>query len=124
LFTISQAKYLSKNEDFMETITKYTVAEVLDKWSNQTGVKMTQSNLADKLGISKQQIGQLKNKPIPTKYNYKIESFIKNTKKDGVTLDYYPDVKASCGTGNYIETETKEQIAIPQQVKFRKSKAS
>lgn len=99
----------------METITKYTVTEILEKWSSQTGVKMTQSNLADKLGISKQQIGQLKNKPIPAKYNSKIESFIKNTKKDCVTLDFYPDVKASCGTGNYIETETKEQIIIPQQ---------
>lgn len=99
----------------METITKYTVAEVLNKWSNQTGVKMTQSNLADKLGMSRQQIGQLKNKPIPMKYNSKIETFITNTKKEGIILDFYPDVKASCGTGNYIETETKEQIVISPQ---------
>ena len=102
----------------METITKYTVTEILDRWSSQTGVKMTQSNLADKLGISKQQIGQLKNKPIPAKYNSKIESFIKNAKKDGVTLDFYPDVKASCGTGNYKETEIKElQEVVIEKVK-------
>lgn len=100
----------------METITKYTVAEVLNKWSSQTGVKMTQSNLADKLGMSKQQIGQLKDKHIPTKYNTKIESFLHSNKATGITLDYYPDVKASCGNGNYIETETKEQIIISPQV--------
>ena len=99
----------------METITKYTVPEILEKWSSQTGIKMTQAALADKLGISKQQIGQLKNKPIPIKYNSKIESFIKDVKKEGITLDFYPDVQASCGKGNYIDTETKEQIVIPLQ---------
>lgn len=99
----------------METITKYTVPEILEKWSSQTGIKMTQAALADKLGISKQQIGQLKNKPIPIKYNSKIESFIKDVKKEGITLDFYPDVQASCGKGNYIDTETKEQIVVPLQ---------
>lgn len=34
---------------------------------------------------------------------------------EGIKLDYYPDVKASCGNGNYIDTETKEQIVIPPQ---------
>lgn len=36
-------------------------------------------------------------------------------KAEGIRLDYYPDVKASCGNGNYIDTEAKEQIVIPPQ---------
>lgn len=36
-------------------------------------------------------------------------------KTEGIKLDYYPDVKASCGKGNYIDTEAKEQIIIPPQ---------
>lgn len=36
-------------------------------------------------------------------------------KAEGIRLDYYPDVKASCGNGNYIESEAKEQIVIPPQ---------
>lgn len=38
-----------------------------------------------------------------------------SAKAKGVRLDFYPDVKASCGKGNYIETETKEQIVVPPQ---------
>lgn len=46
---------------------------------------------------------------------YNISLTNETQKAEGIKLDYYPDVKASCGKGNYIDTETKEQIVVPLQ---------
>lgn len=45
------------------------------------------------------------------------EAFLsgKQILQEYVTLDYYPDVMASCGKGNYIDTVTKEKLTIPLQ---------
>lgn len=47
--------------------------------------------------------------------HYNIILLNESAKTEGIKLDYYPDVKASCGNGNYINTEAKEQIVIPPQ---------
>ena len=60
----------------MKTITQYTVQEVLNEWSKHAGAEMTQSDLARALNMNRQQIGALKTKPIPTKYNDKIENLL------------------------------------------------
>ena len=66
----------------MKTITQYTVQEVLKEWSKQTKTIMTQSDLARALNMNRQQIGALKTKPIPTKYNVKIEKLLKPEQED------------------------------------------
>lgn len=53
---------------------------------------------------------------IQNKYNYDFysNSFISiNNEGETVTLDYYPDVFGSCGTGYFVSSEEKEQIQVP-----------
>jgi hypothetical protein len=38
---------------------------------------------------------------------------------DSVTLDYYPDVFGSCGTGYFVSSEQKEQIQVPVNALFK-----
>lgn len=52
-------------------------------------------------------------KQIEQRYNIILLS--ESAKAEGIRLDYYPDVKASCGTGNFVFSEAKEQIVIPPQ---------
>lgn len=88
----------------MKTITQYTVAEVLEKWSIKTGTKMTQSDLARVLDMNRQQIGQLKDKPIPKKYNDKIEGLLANSNEDCITIDHI-HINPSCGSGTIVLAE-------------------
>ncbi|MBR2734616.1 MAG: hypothetical protein IKE05_00300 [Clostridia bacterium] len=37
-----------------------------------------------------------------------------------LTLDYYPDVFGSCGTGEFVLSQTKQQIQVPDNVFFKK----
>lgn len=101
------------------TIKQYTVPEVLEKWSNKTGVNMTQSDLARFLEMNRQQIGALKNKPIPAKYYEKVETLLSNTSnEENVLLDYYPDAFGSCGTGVFEFSTQKTQLAVPKKAFF------
>lgn len=38
---------------------------------------------------------------------------------DSVTLDYYPDIFGSCGTGYFVSSEQKEQIQVPVNALFK-----
>lgn len=101
------------------TIKQYTVQEVLEKWSSNTGVTMTQSDLARFLGMNRQQVGALKDKPIPGKYYAKIESLFNNTNnEDDIILDYYPDMFGSCGNGIFALSPVKEQLIVPKKAFF------
>lgn len=37
-----------------------------------------------------------------------------------ITLDYYPDVFGSCGTGSFVSSEHKEQIQVPVNALFKR----
>ena len=88
----------------MKTITQYTVQEVLKEWSKQTKTIMTQSDLARALNMNRQQIGALKTKPIPTKYNLKIEKLLKPQQEDCITIDHI-HINPSCGSGTVVLAE-------------------
>ena len=92
--------------------------EKIQSLQKETKRKITYDEVADVLGLGSKQAAynrvtrkqELKDWEI-IKLN---EAFLKSDlKNDTITLAYYPDVKASCGNGNYIDTETKEQISIP-----------
>lgn len=48
-----------------------------------------------------------------------IETEIVSENNDLVTLDYYPDVFGSCGTGYFVSSEQKEQIQVPVNALFK-----
>lgn len=50
---------------------------------------------------------------------FNIVSTEQNKTSDSVTLDYYPDVFGSCGTGYFVSSEEKEQIQVPVNALFK-----
>lgn len=102
------------------TLTQYTVQEVIDKWSEKSGARITQADLARKLGMTRQQIGQLKDKPIPKKYLKQIENILNSDviSDDSIILDYYPDMFGSCGNGIFALSPVKEQLIVPKKAFF------
>ena len=97
----------------MAIIEQFTVEEILDIGEKKTSLRMSKAELARRIGVTKQYIGQIKNSPLPSKYiplleqNLGIE--IKQEKDaDCVEIDYYPDIYASCGTGCIVFDESKE----------------
>ena len=42
-----------------------------------------------------------------------------SSNNNSVTLDYYPDVFGSCGTGYFVSSEQKEQIQVPVNALFK-----
>ena len=86
----------------METITThYTVPEILNLWEQNTGIKLTQSELARFLDINRQQLGALKNKPLPAKYNEKIERLLADRGSDCITIEHI-HINPSCGSGTIV----------------------
>lgn len=102
------------------TLTQYTVQEVINKWSEKSGARITQADLARKLGMTRQQIGQLKDKPIPKKYLKQIENILNSDviSDDSIILDYYPDMFGSCGNGIFALSPIKEQLVVPKNAFF------
>lgn len=101
----------------MAIIEQFTVEEILDIVEKKTSLKMSKAELARRIGVTKQYIGQIKNSPLPSKYiplleqNLGIE--IKQEKDaDCVEIDYYPDIYASCGTGCIVFDESKQKLTI------------
>lgn len=86
------------------TVTQFTVPEVLEKWSSKTGAKMTQSDLARALGMTRQQIGQLKDKPLPQKYMLQIQSLFNTDSSDCIAIQHI-HIKPSCGSGTAVLDE-------------------
>ena len=97
--------------------------ELLVMISNKTGNCITQTMLADSLGITRQTISnRIKNESQVTvtelekieKY-FNISLFTKNDYlyKNLINIDYYQDVFASCGNGNIVFSEDKIKLPIP-----------
>ena len=42
-----------------------------------------------------------------------------SSNNNSITLDYYPDVFGSCGTGYFVSSEQKEQIQVPVNALFK-----
>ena len=104
---------------------------VLDRLQNLIGYIPTQNELVLKTGIKQT---TLSNKAIRNS-KWKIEEIQKlnvgygidllkpisqNITNDTITLDYYPDVFGSCGTGYFVSSEHKEQIQVPVNALFKK----
>lgn len=104
---------------------------VLDRLQNLIGYIPTQNELVLKTGIKQT---TLSNKAIRNS-KWKIEEIQKlnvgygidllkpisqNITNDTITLDYYPDVFGSCGTGSFVSSEYKEQIQVPVNALFKR----
>lgn len=112
-------------------MSKMLVEQLIQDLQNLTKQRITQKDLGDALGISKQAIGNKKadnyefaeyeiNKIkdyIISKYSDNKCTLVDNS--DSVTLDYYPDVFGSCGTGYFVSSEQKEQIQVPVNALFK-----
>lgn len=108
------------------------VEQLITDLQNLTKQRITQKDLGDALGISKQAIGNKK----AENYNFedyeisKIRNYVLNKySQSGCTLiddtehyilDYYPDVFGSCGTGEFVLSPEKQQIQVPDNVFFKK----
>ena len=112
-------------------MSKMLVEQLIQDLQNLTKQRITQKDLGDALGISKQAIGNKKadnyefaeyeiNKIkdyVISKYSDNKCTLVDNS--DSVTLDYYPDVFGSCGTGYFVSSEEKEQIQVPINALFK-----
>lgn len=102
------------------------VEQLIQDLQNLTKQRITQKDLGDALGISKQAIGNKKadnyefaeyeiNKIkdyVISKYSDNKCTLVDNS--DSVTIDYYPDVLVSCGNGIFSLGETKEKMTVPK----------
>lgn len=95
---------------------------VIDRLQNLTNKRITQQEIADIIGVGQNAIsGRAKRNSefsedeiisLQNHYNVIIED-------DSVTLDYYPDIFGSCGTGYFVSSEQKEQIQVPVNALFK-----
>lgn len=96
------------------------VAEILDLLKTKTNNTVNQSMLADALGVTRQTISNRirSNSEVTISELEKIEQFFEinlfnnDINSDVVTIEYYPDVFASCGNGAVTFSEEKELIKI------------
>lgn len=107
------------------------VEQLITDLQNLTNCKITQKDLGDALGISKQAIGNKK----AENYNFadyeitKIKNYVLSKYSDNrctlvdynnsITLDYFPDVFGSCGNGVFQFSTKREQIAVPKSALFK-----
>ena len=112
-------------------MSKMLVEQLIQNLQNLTKQRITQKDLGDALGISKQAIGNKKadnyefaeyeiNKIkdyVISKYSDNKCTLVDNS--DSITLDYYPDIFGSCGTGYFVSSEQKEQIQVPVNALFK-----
>lgn len=86
--------------------------------SNQTGLSVNQSMLAESLGITRQTISnRIKNESeVTVSELQRVEDFFKinvfNTVSDIAFIDYYSDVFASCGNGSIVFSSEKTKLPI------------
>lgn len=108
------------------------VEQLIQYLQNLTKQKITQKDLGDALGISKQAIGNKKadnyefaEYEIKKIKDYVISKYSDNKctlvdNNDSVTIDYYPDVFGSCGNGVFELSPEKTQIIVPKNAFFEK----
>ena len=105
-------------------------SELRDNIQNLTNIKLTYEDAGIALNTSKQAIGMrvARKKHFDNFEVQKIKNYLENKFKivnscDGVptvTLDYYPDIFGSCGTGEFVLSQEKQQIQVPDNVFFKK----
>ena len=103
---------------------------VIDRLQNLTNSKISQADLCRVLNIKQSAMGNRQNRNSQfsddeiTALNdyYGVDIYSYTTKSDNsnyTTLDYYPDVFGSCGTGYFVSSEEKEQIQVPVNALFK-----
>ena len=105
-----------KHNELVATITK------------QTGKEPTQQEIADILGLTRNAISsrafrdkeysysEVEKLESAFKINFSNQGFIDDMHDNGgeISVDYYPDVLASCGGGAFELSNIKEKIRIPK----------
>lgn len=88
---------------------------------------ISQHEIGNALGVTKQYIGQIINKELTIEQIKQLENYfnidftkVNNLKENEFTLDYYPDIFGSCGTGEFVLSQEKQQIQVPDNVFFKK----
>lgn len=105
---------------------RYSV--LIDSLQNLTNSKVDISEIAKVIGKPARTLytrGQRDTEFKQSEIN-QIEEFYKvnlsksdTSNNNSVTLDYYPDVFGSCGTGYFVSSEQKEQIQVPVNALFK-----
>lgn len=101
---------------------------LLDSLQNLINYRPSQKELGEALGLAQTSISGRANRnsnftdeeiaQIEKAYNVVIDGLKSDNKS--ITLDYYPDVFGSCGTGYFVTSEEKEQIQVPLNALFHK----
>lgn len=72
------------------------------------------------LNVTKQYVSQIKSKEITDEQKLLLEKYFGinftkvNQNSSTITIDYYPEVFGSCGEGQFVFSEQKELIQVPQ----------
>ena len=99
--------------------------EVLDRLQNLTNRKISQDRIADALGLKQTTISgrASRNSDFSLDELMKIEQVmglpvgsLSGVTLSDITLDFYPNVFGSCGTGLMVFDETSEKIAVTKDV--------
>ena len=102
--------------------------ELITFITKQKGIEPTQQEIASILGLTRNAISSraFRNQEYSYKEVEKIEDFYDicfanqdlfedmNNNSGDVTLDYYPDVLASCGGGSFELSQMREKIKVPK----------
>ena len=109
---------------------KYSV--VLDRLQNLTNSKINITDIAEIIGKPARtlytrgqrdtEFKQSEIKQIENFYNVDL-SKIDTSEAEYCTLDYYPDVFGSCGTGYFVSSEQKEPLQVPVNALFKQLSA-
>lgn len=87
---------------------------------------VSQHELGNALGVSKQYVGQIINKELTPEQIKQLEDYFKidftnvNQNNENLYIDYFPDVCGSCGNGVFQFSVKKELITVPQNAFFKK----
>ena len=80
---------------------------------------VSQQEIGKVLGVTKQYIGQIMNKDLTKEQLKLLEEYFRidftkvNNEEDKITVNYYPDVLASCGNGTYEMSQEVIKYDVP-----------
>lgn len=101
------------------------IDEKISNLQNLTKRKITYEDIAHSLNMSGNALRNwvYRNRELKEFEIQKIDEHFnittQNTTIDTFTLDYYPEVFGSCGTGYFVSSEAKEQIQVPVNALFK-----
>ena len=81
---------------------------------------VSQQEIGKVLGVTKQYISQIMNKELTEEQlklleqHFQIDFTKVNKEEDKMSVDYYPEVFGSCGSGKFVLSEQKELIQVPK----------